>query len=93
MQEELNRIIEMAKKKYNVEELQKKVLDKGYACLPLCLVILDDGSEYIQESDDTYDFYGLEDAHGYLAGNELSRHDKVYHGGYKALIKLTERVD
>lgn len=81
MQEELNKIIEMAKKKYNLEEVQRKVLDKGYKCLTLYLVIHDDGSEYIQECDDI-DLYGLNSASCHIAG------DDVQWGGYKAIIKL-----
>lgn len=59
MEEELNKIIEIVKKKYKVEELVQNIVNKKGYCLPLFLVIHDDGSEYIQESEDEYDFCGL----------------------------------
>lgn len=73
MEKELNRIIEMTKKKYNIEKIQEGVA--------IFLVIHDDGSEYIQIADED-DLYGIYSASGHLAG------DEIQWGGYKAIIKL-----
>lgn len=76
MQEEINKIIEMAKKKYNFSSESHHY--------PVFLVIHDDGAEYLQEMDED-DFYGYDSCNGRVAG------DKEWHyGGYKALIKLTK---
>ena len=77
MQEELNKIIEMAKKKYNISEERTTT--------PIFLVIHDDGSEYVQEADDG-DLYGIDGASGHVAGDEFSG------SGYKAIIKLRKSI-
>lgn len=73
MQEELNKIIEIAKKKYDIKEKRNSNA--------VFLVIHDDGNEYIQEADDV-DLYGLYSESGHLSG------DKLQWGNYKAIIKL-----
>lgn len=88
MQEEINKIIEMAKKKYNISEIKNNILKKKGFCDSLFLVLRDDGSEYIQECEDTYDFYTLEWDDCLVAGNKKSNYS-----GYKLLIKLTEKIN
>lgn len=73
MQEELNRIIELTKKKYNISE-EKSTRN-------LYLIVHNDGSEYIQECDED-DLYGLCSENCHIIG------DDIQWGGYKAIIKL-----
>ena len=78
MQKELNKIIEIAKKKYNISEER--------TATAVFLVIHDDGREYIQEADDT-NLYGIDSVEGHLKGDDFS-----FNSGYKTIIKLRKSI-